>query len=349
MIKHTDYIIVGGGISGCVLSYTLMKYGASVVMYDLPNENISSSVAAGLWNPVVLKRMKKVWKADEMMEELHEVYPDIERWTNASFLESIDIRRVFASVAEQNNWLELTDSPALSKYLHGDLENLPEGIIGAYSSGKMKGTGRLQVNTFIAAVQLKLSELESLQNVRFDWNKVKRNSEGVSYKGLHAHAIISCEGTQMALGRDSLQQNGFAPVKGELIRAKLDKGLVGECIHQKHFMLSEGKNEVSIGATYAWEGFESGPTKEKKQVLKQHLDNVWEGSFEIIDQISGVRPATKDRRPMVGPHSLQHTWVFSGMGSRAVLMAPYLAKVLVEHFFYGSELLEECLPQRFHD
>ena len=326
-----------------------MKYGASVVMYDLPNENISSSVAAGLWNPVVLKRMKKVWKADEMMEELHEVYPDIERWTNASFLESIDIRRVFASVAEQNTWLELTDSPALSKYLHGDLENLPEGIIGAYSSGKMKGTGRLQVNTFIAAVQLKLSELESLQNVRFDWNKVKRNSEGVSYKGLHAHAIISCEGTQMALGRDSLQQNGFAPVKGELIRAKLDKGLVGECIHQKHFMLSEGKNEVSVGATYAWEGFESGPTKEKKQVLKQHLDNVWEGSFEIIDQISGVRPATKDRRPMVGPHSLKHTWVFSGMGSRAVLMAPYLAKVLVEHFFYGSELLEECLPQRFHD
>ena len=52
-----------------------------------------------------------------MMEELHEVYPDIERWTNTSFLESIDIRRVFASVAEQNTLLELTDSPALSKYL----------------------------------------------------------------------------------------------------------------------------------------------------------------------------------------------------------------------------------------
>ena len=326
-----------------------MKYGASVVMYDLPNENISSSVAAGLWNPVVLKRMKKVWKADEMMEELHEVYPDIERWTNTSFLESIDIRRVFASVAEQNTWLELTDSPAFSKYLHGDLENLPEGIIGAYGSGKMKGTGRLKVNTFIAAVQLRLSELESLQKARFDWNKVKRNSEGVSYEGLHAHAIISCEGTQMALSKDSLQQNGFAPVKGELIRARLDKGLVGECIHQKHFMLSEGKNEVSVGATYAWEGFESGPTKEKKQVLEQHLNNVWEGSFEVIDQISGVRPATKDRRPIVGPHSLQHTWVFSGMGSRAVLMAPYLAKVLVEHFFYGSELLKECLPQRFQD
>ena len=36
MQKHVDYIIVGGGISGCVLSYTLMKYGASVVVvFDL--------------------------------------------------------------------------------------------------------------------------------------------------------------------------------------------------------------------------------------------------------------------------------------------------------------------------
>ena len=326
-----------------------MKYGASVVMFDLPAENLSSSVAAGLWNPVVLKRMKKVWNADQMMAELHEVYPDIERWTSTSFMESIDIRRVFASVTEQNTWLSLTDSPALGNYLHQDLENLPQGIIGAFDSGKMKGTGRLKVNTFITAVQSKLLELKSLRKERFLWNMVQRNSEGISYKGLRAHAVISCEGTQMALGSDSLKQSGFAPVKGELIRAKLDKDLVGECIHQKHFMLGEGNNEVSVGATYAWEGFDSGPTKEKKQVLEQHLEKVWQGSFEVIDQISGVRPATKDRRPMVGPHSLEHTWIFGGMGSRAVLMAPYLAKVLVEHFFYGSKLLKECLPQRFPD
>jgi flavin-dependent dehydrogenase len=61
-MKYVDYIIVGGGISGSVLSYTLMKYGASVHVFDLPEENKSSIVASGLWNPVVLKRMKKVWK-----------------------------------------------------------------------------------------------------------------------------------------------------------------------------------------------------------------------------------------------------------------------------------------------
>ena len=83
-MKYVDYIVVGGGISGSVLSYTLMKYGASVRVFDLPKENQSSVVASGLWNPVVLKRMKKVWKADEMMETLQRVYPAMENLMSSS-------------------------------------------------------------------------------------------------------------------------------------------------------------------------------------------------------------------------------------------------------------------------
>ena len=347
MQKHVDYIIVGGGISGCVLSYTLMKYGASVVVFDLPKNNKCSTVAAGLWNPVVLKRMKKVWKADDMMGELHAVYPDMERWTASQFFDPIAIRRVFHNAGEQNTWMELCDSPAFSPYLEDSISPLPEGVVGEFESGQMKGTGRLNVLGFMEAVHAALRKEESFREERFDWNAVVRDSEGVDYQDLRAHAIISCQGAQMALGETDLLQQGFAPVKGEVIRVKLDTPLEKECIHQKHFMLSEGNNEVIVGATYAWDGFSDGPTQEKKNELEEHVSKVWNGSTRTVDHKSGVRPATKDRRPMVGPHTLAHTWIFGGMGSRAVLMAPYLAKVLVEHFMYGTDLLEECLPSRF--
>lgn len=347
MKKHFDYIVVGGGISGCVLGYTLMKYGASVLLYDLPKENKSSAVAAGLWNPVVLKRMKKVWMADEMMAELHTVYPDMERWTSSEFFDPIAIRRVFHNAGEQNTWMELCDSPAFSPYLEDSISALPEGVVGKFESGRMKGTGRLNVLGFIEAVHTALRKEESLCEERFDWNAVVRDSEGIDYKDVRAHAVISCEGAQMALTEESLAQDGFSPVKGEVIRVKLDKALENECIHQKHFMLSEGNNEVTVGATYAWDGFDKGPTQEKKQELEEHVSKVWKGSSKTLDHKCGVRPATKDRRPLVGPHSLAHTWIFGGMGSRAVLMAPYLAKVLVEHFMYGTDLLKECLPNRF--
>ena len=79
-MKYVDYIVVGGGISGSVLTYTLMKYGASVHVFDVPQANKSSIVASGLWNPIVLKRMKKVWNADAMIESLQAVYPHVAMW-----------------------------------------------------------------------------------------------------------------------------------------------------------------------------------------------------------------------------------------------------------------------------
>ena len=347
MSRHVDYIIVGGGISGCVLSYTLLKYGANVMMYDLPSENISSSVATGLWNPIVLKRMKKVWQADYMINELQTVYRDMEKWTKSQFFDPISIRRVFFDAGEQNKWIELCGNPAYRNYLDEEIIPLPEGVKGSFKSGKMKSTGRLKVIPFIEGVHNTLKATDSFIEERFIWDIVKRDNEGVNYRDIRAHGIISCTGAQMALNEKSLDQKGFAPVKGELIRVELDKPLYNECIHQKHFMLSEGNNEVTVGATYEWNGFERGPTDAKRKELEQHMKDVWEGSFKTKSHFSGIRPATKDRRPLVGSHDLAHTWVFGGMGSRAVLMAPYLAKVLVEHLIYDTDLLEDCLPLRF--
>ena len=347
-MRHVDYIIVGGGISGAVLSYTLMKYGASVHVFDLPEENVSSKVAAGLWNPIVLKRLKKVWKADEMMEELATVYPDMESWTGAQFFDPIPIRRVFHNAGEQNDWMGLTSSTAFAPYLNDEIADLPGGIIGAHRSGLMKGTGRLRVNEFMSAVRSTLSNEGSFSAARFDWDSLVRDAEGVTYGELRAHAVISCQGTQMALGKSGLDQSGFAPVKGEVIRVRLDRDLGSECIHQGHFMLAEGDRRATVGATYAWDRFEDGPSKEKKEELTDHVRKVYNGSFQVEEHLAGVRPATKDRRPLVGPHnSLAHTYIFGGMGSRAVLMTPYLARVLAEYFMYGAPLLEECLPQRF--
>lgn len=347
-MKHVDYIIVGGGISGAVLSYTLMKYGASVQLFDMPEANKSSKVAAGLWNPVVLKRLKKVWKADEMMEELAEVYPAMEEWTGEQFFHPVPIRRVFHNAGEQNDWMGLSSSPAFSPYLEDAIQPLPQGIIGAYESGMMKRTGRLQVVKFMESVHRKLSESDHFSAEKFLWSAVQRDSEGISYNNLRAHAVISCEGTQLALGESEVFQGGFAPVKGEVIHLQVDKDLGNECIHQGHFMLGEGEGKATVGATYAWDGFNDGPTPEKREELVQHVQKVFDGEFKVVDHLSGVRPATKDRRPMVGPHGqLAHTYIFGGMGSRAVLMAPYLAKVLVEHFMWDGPLLEECLPKRY--
>ena len=49
-------------------------------------------------------------------------------------------------------------------------------------------------------------------------------------------------------------------------------------------MLSEGNNEVTVGATYAWDGFSDGPTQEKKNELEEHVSKVWNGSTRTVDR-----------------------------------------------------------------
>jgi len=347
-MRYVDYIIVGGGISGSVLSYTLMKYGASVHVFDQPTENQSSRVAAGLWNPIVLKRLKKVWMADEMIANLHEVYPDMETWTGERFFEPLPLRRVFHNPGEQNQWMELTDNPGFKPYLNDGIHPTPPNIIAQHGSALTKATGRVHVATMIQGVRNALEKLNAYTEGRFDWSLVQPHSEGISYGDIAAHSIISCEGMQLATGQAQHNVAGFAPVKGEVLKVALPMSLGKECIHQGHFMLGEADNQASVGATYAWDGFDKGPTPEKRAELEEHIQKVWDAEYTVTNHLSGIRPASKDRRPLVGPHpNKENTWIFNGMGSRAVLMAPYLAQVLAEHLLYGAPIIEECLPQRF--
>lgn len=56
-----DFIIVGKGLAGTLLAHELIKMNKSIIVYDDPNLPGASSVAAGVINPVVFRRMTKSW------------------------------------------------------------------------------------------------------------------------------------------------------------------------------------------------------------------------------------------------------------------------------------------------
>ena len=326
-----------------------MAHGADVVLFDVPSSNKSSHVAAGLWNPIVLKRMKKVWLADEMIAELEYVYPDMQNWTGEQFYHPLPLRHLFASNGERNQWEELVAHPGFSTYLQPASSAVPTPILGSFGSGLTARTGRVNVSRMINSVKAQLANKRAYREEQFQWQLLQQTPEGVVYaRDLHAHRVISCEGIQSALSKHSLPLQGFSPAKGEILKLQLPQSLNGECVHSKHFILDEGNQTATVGATYAWDGFELGPTAAKRRELEQHVERTLSCPFEVVEQFEGVRPATQDRRPMVGPHpNLEHTYVFNGMGSRAVLMAPYLARQLSEHLLYGVPLLAELDPKRF--
>ena len=90
------------------------------------------------------------------------------------------------------------------------------------------------------------------------------------------------------------------------------------------------------------------PTVEAKEYLLEKLRKMITCDFEVVDQVSGIRPATSDRKPLVGEHSdYKGMYICNGFGSRGVLIAPSVAKNLISPIENGVQLPEEIDIRRF--
>ena len=74
---RVDYIIVGQGICGTLLSNQLEKAGQSFVVIDESRPYTASKVASGIINPVTGRRIVKTWMIDELMPFAWETYQSI--------------------------------------------------------------------------------------------------------------------------------------------------------------------------------------------------------------------------------------------------------------------------------
>src|SRR6478736_7266149 len=103
--RKIDYIIIGQGLAGSCLALQLINRGKSVFVFDEPEKNRASLIAAGLFNPVTGKLMAKTWKADRLFSYLHSFYSEAEKLLNCRFYYPFPLYRPFISVEEQNEWM----------------------------------------------------------------------------------------------------------------------------------------------------------------------------------------------------------------------------------------------------
>jgi glycine/D-amino acid oxidase-like deaminating enzyme len=109
------------------------------------------------------------------------------------------------------------------------------------------------------------------------------------------------------------------------------------------------KNDLyKVGATYEWETINDMPTEKGKAELIQKLNSVITSPYLIVSHDAGVRPSVIDRRPVVGKNpEYKNVFIFNGLGTKAVMLAPYFAKQLVNYIQNDSVIDKEVNPERF--
>ena len=117
-MSHTDYdyLIVGYGLAGSVLSYQLAQCGKKLLIIDTFNSNSSSQVAAGLVNPVTGRRVVKSWMADVLIPFAEDFYQRLEKEFGEPFYHTMDVLEVVHTNKDLNEWTSRTGEIEMKKY-----------------------------------------------------------------------------------------------------------------------------------------------------------------------------------------------------------------------------------------
>lgn len=330
MNKKFNYIIVGQGIAGTVLAQTLLNDGKSVLIIDEGVEHSTSAIAAGLYNPVVFKRLVKSWLADELIPFMDVFYKDAEQLLNKQFYFKKQIVKLFADEAEKTFWLKKSEEEVgtyLSKTI--DTHFLNELIDNPYGSAEVKAAGNLDTRIFLNAFRNYFLQKECLLQEKFKYGDLSISEKSVSYHNNDADKLIFCEGYKTTKN-PYFNWLPFKLTKGELITIKLSGEAfipTEKVVNKGVFILPLGNNTYKVGATYEWQDLSEQPTEKGKLYLIEKLQKVIQAPFEIIAHQAGVRPTVLDRRPLIGLHP-EHPaiGIFNGMGTKGVMLAPYFAK-----------------------
>jgi glycine/D-amino acid oxidase-like deaminating enzyme len=344
-----DFIIVGHGLASVAVVEHLRKHNVSFVVFSDENPNSSSKVAAGLYNPVTGRKMKQTWLAEQLFPYLEEFYGDLEKILDAQFLYKKAIYRPFLSLEDQNDWMAKADKH--TPFIKGTFtqSQFPEYIRDDFGGILLNQSGFLDVKAMLDYHKLKLIKDKQFIIERLEYDKLVVKENQIQYKDIEGKKIIFCDGP--------ISHNPFfnwlptAPVKGEILHIKTEEPLPEDVIFNRGVFLVKNPQHdyYRAGATYEWKNLDYQPTEKAKKQLTDKLDDLLQVDYKIIEQVAGIRPASKDRRPLIGNHpELNNVLIFNGLGTKGVSLAPYFAHQFVNSIINSEKLNDEVNINRYY-
>jgi glycine oxidase len=342
-----DFLIIGNGLAGIFITNLLLQNNKTVYVIADNSQN-STEIAGGLYNPVVLKRFTLAWEAHIQSQNLLKDYQEIADLLKDEFIFPLDLHRKLSSIEEQNNWTVASDKNNLENYLETKLINNSKTVLNAeFGFGKVNHSGFVDTKKLKSSYNNYLIQQNLFLNESFNYQELNVFDNIFKYRNLKFKNIIFCEGF-------GLKQNHFfnyLPLdgtKGELLTIKSEKLNLKNIINSSIFVLPIGENLYKVGATYNWKDKDNIPTEDAKNELITQFKELVNCDFEVIEHQAGVRPTVNDRKPLLGEHpKIKNMFVLNGLGTRGVMLAPYLSKILFSFIENKIPLPQEIDIKRY--
>lgn len=344
---HTEYLIIGQGISGTWLSFYLRHAGKDFLVIDEEDPNASSRIAAGVINPVTGRRHVSTWMAEELLPYAEDAYHQLGDMIGVNAISKKSIIDFFPTAQMRVSFMDRMEESPFLHQVEDENKFLP---LLQYELGCAQVSPVYLVNLgdILPSWRNELRRNNQILAEKFDVALLGTGNGKVNYKNISAERIIFCDGIS-SMNYNWFSRLPFAPNKGEILIAEIP-GLPKDQIYKRGMVLVplEEPDLFWIGASYEWDFNTVQPTEEFRKRTDALLKSFLKLPYRIIDHKAGIRNATLERRPFVGLHpEFPRIAILNGMGTKGCSLAPYFAKQLTEHLVHGTPIDPQADIARF--
>ncbi len=345
---QVDYLLIGQGICGTLLSWFLHKEGKTFVVIDDERPDTATQVAAGIINPVTGRRYAYSWMIDVVMPFAVATYKEMGEQLAVEAVFSKSIIDFFPSPQMRDAFVTRMTEDDTYLHTYPDQNHFNQYFNFDFGCGEIRPAYCISISLLLNGWRKKLYNLNAFHAERFVLNDLQIEEDSINYKNIRVQKVIFCDGIQ-AMNNPYFSLLPFSPNKGEAIIIESPE-LTNEHIFKKGTMLAPlpAQNTFWVGSNYQWEFKDEHPSSPFYEQMNRHLQQWLKVPFRIIDHKAAIRPATLERRPFVGLHPFYPALgILNGMGTKGVSLAPFFAHQFVQHLVYNLPLAEEADVKRF--
>jgi glycine oxidase len=374
--RSFDLVVVGGGVIGLSCAWRAAQRGARVAVVERSRPPAGATrVAAGMLAPVG----ELAFGEPELLKltlSAAALYPDFVAELEAASGLSTGFRRDGALhvALDRDEAAELRRVHDLQRSLGLGAEWLPPrrcrelepGLTPSFNGGvHAPDEGSVDPRALIAAL-LAAVEAEGVEVL------TETGVEAALHEGERIVGVRTERGEELPAGATVLAAGAWSgqaewlpvaarppvrPVKGQILELRARVGAVpcqGIVASERIYLVPRPDGRLLVGATVEEQGFDTAVTAGSVHELLREayrlLPEVAE--MELVEATAGLRPATPDNLPRVGPSGVDGLLWATGHYRNGILLAPLAANAIAEHldgarssFVWHSDTKDERAPE----
>ena len=259
--------------------------------------------------------------------------------------------RLFKDAEEQKVWKKKKDlleyKDFLGKRYHqGEFK---DSLKDKHGSFEILKAAILDVQTFLQASKDLFASEGCLCEKNIDHADISIADDILKYSGKSYHKVIFCEGFRVG-GNPWFQSIPMESSQGEIQTVMANAPLPEGILNCGKWLRPLGNGLFQAGSTHKWDNMYSDPEKENDNEIQDEMKNILHQVPVLLHRRTGIRPASKDRKPVLGFHPKNPCLgILNGFGAKGSMMGPWMAKHLSDVIQGVTQIDSELDVRRYYN